>query len=321
MTTLVIVGAGASAFCSKQSLAAKQPPLGKDLYKELSEQYSEFRDIPEDIEALFAENFEMGFDALLAYGNSTKKLQPLLMLLQLGDYFVKYELNSVAYPKNEYFCLAKALMKKDIIYVSLNYELQLENALGILGFATSYRFNQQTPKTNRVVLKPHGSCNFMSAGNSITMENITIANASTSYETNDIHPYGLVEARRRISSALDTGNVAYAPVMSWYMKEKPSTHSPTFIANIRADYERAVKTSKRVVFIGVHCNPEDKHIWEPIAQANLPVGVINPEISHYRDWATERRLRPIRHIADTFGKCFKASNKLDNKFQEFLRVT
>jgi hypothetical protein len=69
-----------------------------------------------------------------------------------------------------------------------------------------------------------------------------------------------------IDKIFDSG-FSVPPAMSLYAPGKANPVCPTFIEHLRSCWESAVLTADLVLIVGAHPNPNDPHIWEPIASA------------------------------------------------------
>ena len=63
--------------------------------------------------------------------------------------------------------------------------------------------------------------------------------------------------------------------------------SPKFVQEQQDDFVRTAESARAILIVGVNLNEEDTHIWEPLAKARAPLGVVNPDFGPYDEWASK----------------------------------
>lgn len=147
----IIFGAGASYGSGENTCVPYNPPLGKDLFAHLVRMGGEFSRLSEESKLIFqTQGFEAGMATI---EDDSRAINPLQK--ELACYLSGFEIR----PGNGYIRLFNKLhnVLKDICIVTLNYDLLIEQALGLQGFNIDYNDD----KKGITVLKPHGSSNFL----------------------------------------------------------------------------------------------------------------------------------------------------------------
>src|SRR5712664_3140427 len=144
MSVVILMGAGAS-FGSGDA-TPHVPPLGKDLFQELEGAGGIAAELPENIKAIFRDDFEKGMASYYeeAQGN-TMRFQR-----ELAHYLAQFHPG----PSNFYVRLLKDIGIEKVVYSSLNYDLLFESSAAMLGLNTIYE-NRKIRDCARL-LKPHG---------------------------------------------------------------------------------------------------------------------------------------------------------------------
>jgi hypothetical protein len=100
-------------------------------------------------------------------------------------------------------------------------------------------------------------------------------------------------------------NSGFGPVMSVFMAGKPNPYGQGCINKQRKDFELALRSSTRVVIIGVNLNMEDKHLWDCFNNYGGTVACFNPEgtqIENFKKWAEGSGVKKFRGFRNTFEK-------------------
>jgi hypothetical protein len=268
----VLVGAGASygAF-DEPSL---RPPLGSRLYDVLREEYpNTWGRIDGDLDAAFRDpeyGFERGMADLWQHGGSAT--QPAL--LDMGAYFTRFRFDQPVIP-NRYIELVALLEARGSLITwfwgSLNYEILLEITLFGVGYDPFYDGDRPDDggANPALVLKPHGSCNFVPAVGGTRWEGpMGFSGGHIWVDGNlDVKDILEVEAFCR-GSGIPAG-------MSLYAEGK---HSPVInraLEAIRAQWDLEVRASDAILVVGARPVPDnDVHVWNPIMQSEMPVALI-----------------------------------------------
>ena len=166
---------------------------------------------------------------------------------------------------------------------SLNYENLIEHALCRNGYALNGD-GASEPSATKTILKPHGSCGFLSHAPGVTMRNVRSENTKTDMQISTRVELDREKLRQWYE---DPENESLAPVMSYYAPGKHTRTNTGYVDTHRDFWRRAVGESDVCCIVGVRCNPADAHIWEPIAAAPCRLIFVNPKSEDQRafvDW-------------------------------------
>ncbi len=275
MTRLILTGAGAS-FGSKQ-VTPRIPPLGKDLFSELRSMAPDlWGALPEDVQTAFEPNFELGMARI--WNDGQVDVGPFLRII--GLYFSQFRPGK----SNTYRSLLTELSSigvlNEVVFSSLNYECLLEYVARDYGIQTiSYQDVGPCTSEQISVLKIHGSCNFMPHtiaaspgmlfGTGVTWEGVVRI-----VDCSEVGPY--------------LSNSALHPAMAVFMEGKPVQSCPGIIRDLQTRWAELVSEVEVVGLIGVRPNPDDAHIWEPLASTNARLVVVG-NTSEYEAWQHSQR--------------------------------
>ena len=166
---LLFFGAGASF--GSEVVTPYPPPLGANLFEGLASWHPAlWRNLPPDIQALLAGDFEVGTGSLWkAHSHAIA-----VMLRSMSKYF------SMFYPGtgNTYLNLIRVLEADGqldrTVFSTLNYECLLEHAIHMMtGHAIAYRMRERG-SNSCLVLKLHGSCNWVTQVVSMDPSSVSI---------------------------------------------------------------------------------------------------------------------------------------------------
>lgn len=288
-----LFGAGASAFSGR--CEPTNPPTGDKLFAALEGSLRCVKEIPNDIRALFAPEFEVGMDALW-------RTRPELMQSFLQD-MAKYFLQFVPTPSNHYIELIRLLGSKKVVVnlATLNYDLLIERSIETLGM--KYHHPLGPPVPNAIpVLKLHGSCNIVPdlgvgsisgilinlgppPGPGITVTGIG-GDMAKSLPVNEMYDFLHPEQ-------------TLVPCVAMYHKTKSIRDCPSAINRIQSTWRESLKTTERLFVIGTRFVQHDTHIWESIAAFPGELCWVSPEASEAEEWAKGHGLK-FMHYAKTF---------------------
>jgi len=290
---VILFGAGASN--GSGAVHPEPPPLGGDLFRLLAQAFPQtWRALPPPYRAAFAGPFEKGMAAILA----THLVSPLMQDMAL--FFTQY----LVAPGNAYTSFVAALREAgrldDAAFATLNYECLLEMALSATGRSVNYwdAFQQSTDES--AVWKLHGSCNFLPSdhGNAVVRARRGVSFVGTGGMFNvALRATDLAEAR-----AFVLGDTALFPAMAFYAPGKQVQISQATIQHIQGHYAAAVSAATAVAVIGVRPNPEDDHVWGPLASTPARVLFVGGR-DEYTDWKRSHRgRRPTRYLGGRFNE-------------------
>ena len=203
--------------------------------------------------------------------------------------------------------LLSSMMRGDAlekaVFCTLNYECLFERCARRHGYDVSYRRPRETASV--LLLKPHGSCNFMTPSGFI-QRNVTMVNVGTYYDG----PLEFVDPGSIRSRYAESGP-AIPPAMSLFAPGKESPVAPTFARETRGEWARAIASSDVAVVIGAQPNMADGHVWEPIIEHAPAVWYVG---GHGGDFpAFEARLEDrLESLGDRFEE---ASRELERRIR------
>jgi len=277
MENLVLVGAGASTGAETDSgkIIPEQPPLGSQLFDRLSSKYPDtWGALPADIQDEFVDDFERG---MVALGEEHSELHASLYRV-MGDYFASFR---IAASPTWYGRLASELegsiSNNKTVFASLNYECLLELALRRRGFEVAHCLSQRSDSA--VVLKPHGSCNFLS--DKVRAEGITFDEGVRF--GGDIQVVGLDEARQYCQ-----GDAALYPAMSLFRPDKYIQIGVHVVDKFQEMWKEAVDEAEKIAVIGVKPRESDEHIWGELSNTDADIYYIGGE-EPFRTWENAHR--------------------------------
>lgn len=280
---LFLFGAGASV-CSGAS--PRNPPLGKDLFAELTAAGYVPPDLPADVLKLFqtSPKFELGMEALARghYGSFAYNS----LLRSMGRYFAKF----LPTADSHYTKLFRALKNPRLAAATLNYENLIEHSLTELGLRA------------HKVIKPHGSCSFLPNLGSMVLQDIAIFDVGEDKADIEL-PVDIVLDPALIESwCVDPAHDCLAPAMSFYATAKPTRMCRNYVQSHRDAWKMAVSQCHLCFVVGVACNPRDAHIWEPLATADCNLVHVNIDDVEFQPWLEATRRKRATHWRKPFGE-------------------
>ena len=288
MTTLFLFGAGASRFSGE--CIPCPPPLGGELFGALRARGGVAASVDSTLAAAFGD-----FEAGMALFRSRYEGRTTTLLRETCAYLGEFKLGS----RNHYRTLVQGLhdLPDQIVLSTLNYELLLEQAIIEAGMRVAYSGPPAPPRAI-VLLKPHGSCNFLPYLPGFSFHNVTFAGGPGATAVDgQVRIVGADEARRfcRDEDSL-------APVIAVYARGKQVPFCPSFVGRIQEAWRAAVDSAARLFVIGVRTNPEDAHIWGPLASSTAPLWYVGPDRTAFEAWKKTSGRRNARHLANDFGE-------------------
>jgi hypothetical protein len=292
----ILIGAGASYGAG--GIGPERPPLGKELLGRLRRAFpgSWGSMLTDDELRAFGGDppFELGMQEL--WGK--RELRAQTLITDMARYFCRFE--AIAGRQNCYQALGRVLgkAKLEISCCSLNYDCLLEENLG-----GRFRHAAELDSAhNTVILKPHGSCNYLSPITR-TAKNVRMEGPYTYVMGGDVE----VVSRREVLQILDENAPTIPPVFSLYEKDKFTPVNSEALSVVRRLWSEVVPQSDVVLTIGARPVLEDEHVWQPITEAaDTPVWFVG-----FEDDDAYRALRArigdrLDHVADTFEDALPA---------------
>ena len=175
---------------------------------------------------------------------------------------------------------------------TLNYDLLIESALSRLNLPVAYDPQQQK---GVVVLKLHGSCNFLPDLGGITIGQVTGVDCRR-HIVGPVRPASRPFAQRFLS----TNGVA--PAIALYAKGKTVLNCDQFVERVQEMWRERVEVAGSIFVIGVALNREDPHIWEPLRRARAPLWYVGPEPDEVLEWGRNERGGRTEHLERGFAE-------------------
>lgn len=284
---ILVFGAGASYGCGR--VRPEAPPLGTGLFEALARSFpGTWGGLPKQIDLLFRENFEAGMQELWAqYSQVVPELTQ-----QMALFFVQFR------PTEKGCTLYSQLVAAAIspssteptLFSTLNYECLLEYAAWEVGIPVDYFGPPSSGALS--VWKLHGGCNLLPTGMRATRgvqftQGVTFGTeVAPARDLNEVCEFCL-------------GDNALPPVMSLFMKGKPVQVSPQSVAAIQQEWGSAVLRASTIIVVGVNPNPEDSHIWDPLATTAADLWYCGAP-AQFHQWSKSHRSRSTRYLGGTF---------------------
>jgi len=279
MVAVVFIGAGAS-FGSGET-TPYQAPLGFQLFDRLVEQEGIARTFPPDLAATFRSNFEAGVAAYRATENSN--------MAALQREIALYLAKLTPGPNNHYVELIRGAGWKNVVYVTLNYDLMIELAARHLSIDTHYDFANPNPGIR--LLKIHGSCNWWPVGPK--MEGVTFEEGMAAHVDLPVKSHN-----QNDTIGLCLKQDSYSPSMAYFAEGKPVTSSPSAIKAQQIMWLDTIAKATRIFVVGVRVYPIDTHIWEPLANTKARMTYFGREESRgeFDEWVSKTPQKGGRHF-------------------------
>lgn len=288
--TLVLTGAGASFGC--EHIYPKQPPVSDQLYDELASSF------PYSWGSIAGEKFRQNFEAgMYEIWQQRSTIVPQLMR-EMAIYFSQFHSDGSFSDLYSQFLkhIVSNDMEEQIVLSTINYECILELAACNLGFKIDYFTDTQSSKEKVILWKLHGSCNFIPKGISATKGVIYTAGVQFGAGIEPIQPNQV--------PMFCTSNTALYPAMSIFTQGKPMQICSQIIQRLQGYWASRVTRAGKVVIIGVNPNPNDSHIWNPLANTDAKILYIGNK-ERFENWISQ--FRPTKNslwLADKFRDGF-----------------
>jgi hypothetical protein len=221
---------------------------------------------------------------------------------KIASYFAGFTLDSTG--DDLYSRLLAFLQRtgkiKHCVFASLNYECIFEQAADKLEIQVDYSCGERRDE-GISVLKPHGSCSFITPDIRQWEHQLTNPNAHLACGMECLSPVGIEET---LAAKLGPKNCNY-PVMSLYSLGKDSLVAGMKIQEIRNAWSTLLlgaSAEATVAVIGVRPNSGDTHVWTPIQNTSAKLLYIGSE-NDSPIWASAKS-RCIRFLPKTFEDGF-----------------
>lgn len=261
MKISILIGAGASY--GNYIDDKKGPPLGTALFEVLEKKY------PESWGKISLKKIisnKKDFETIMTEIWQNQDENTARQLIDMGLFFAEF--NPVE--DDNYSQLIKALhgkgLLKDTGFGSLNYDCIFEISACRLGFKLDFGLENHLPE-NILILKPHGSCNFIPS-DELNVSGITfIQSGGGGYLDGPIQIADLDKVRNKYIKE----NQSIPPAMSLYAPGKFTPTGAAFISKQKDDWKKIASESEYIITIGTNPNLNDDHIWGPIIKSGAKV--------------------------------------------------
>lgn len=249
---LFLFGAGASYGCNGTN---EKVPLGINLFTNLKNRFPETWGIlPPGFENDFKENFEKGMSRLWSDLSYNSKIPSFMK--DFAIFFSKFKITD--YNKNLYYQLFSELKKRNVleetVLSTINYDCLIDYALEKLN--VNYSYSISNINNTIVVLKIHGSCNYL-----LDPKVISVKSGAKYRPGITFNPPLVFKSPEDIEEYCYSDTALY-PAMAIYMSSKPIQMGSVAITRIQKDWQDIIMNAEKVFIVGANPNMEDKHIWD-----------------------------------------------------------
>ena len=266
---LIIFGAGASY----GSQATGVPPLGRDLYDALCKwDRATWGSLPGEWADQFRTDFEGAAADFIAHGLFGAPLQ-----WSLADYFFKKFVPLEANLYTRLLHRTRAAVQR-LALATLNYDRLLLLAARQADVPLVVGANRH-PGAGLPLCLPHGSSCICCMGLHAAGSDDATDRAEPGGTAGIVHTVDDFDRERGGNDSL--------PVMSCFEAEGRHFSCEDFIREERHHFGTWVRTAEGIAIVGLQVRPEDRHIWDHVAEAPGQVVYFSGEAaaSRYRDWA------------------------------------
>ena len=287
MITLIF-GAGASY--GSGMTHPYNPPLGNRLFEKLVSLNGAFSNIPESARRIFEnDGFE---DGMATISNDSRVINQLQK--EIACYLSKFQVTS----NNAYSRLFKKIRHAmpNINIVTLNYDIMIEQALSLNGYATDYNDSGK----GVTLLKPHGSSNFLPRiPNGCTFNNVVAVDCTTFFEGLETTA---VSTCAEVKHWCDNPqNNSLSPVLCMYEKGKRAVINSGLIGDIQNKYKNVISNSNLVILVGIKYIKHDSHIWQPLEDSNASLLIVDPYPQETIEWVNRVGKTNVQVIPSGFN--------------------
>jgi len=285
----LIFGAGASH--GSGGCSPTPPPLGNDLFNELTKLNGAFSMLDNSSKAIFSSE---GFEAGMATISNDSRIINLLQK-ELACYISKFSVKT----DNAYIRLFNKLNSciEHINIATLNYDLLIEQSLA----HHSINFNYNTDNNGINVIKLHGSSNFLpKIPNGIVLSGNAMINCDSFVE--GLETIAVSTSKEIESWCEDETNSDLSPVIAMYAEGKRVVINRNTIQSIQTKYSEFIASSQLVVLVGIKYLSHDTHIWNPIIHTRPNLLIIDPYPKNILDWAKDNSFDNISVIEKSFDQ-------------------
>ena len=264
---VILFGAGASHRATH--VLPQAPPLGNGLYDALAALYPKEWGSESHLGKMWATQLRDDFERAMSEEVLPKvcSLSLLEWHRRVAEFFAGYHLDGDG--RDMYSLLLSGLessgLLKRLTLGSLNYDCLLEEAIIGLGLSTDYMLDDRARQGSIPLVKPHGSCNFIT-GN-LFWKRAYLTNENASSIECDFTALPVRALKDGLLERFSTYEPALSPVLGLYSPDKPSMVAPAKLQNLRNTLAERIKRATALALIGLRPNLRDPHLWEPVAQS------------------------------------------------------
>jgi hypothetical protein len=184
-------------------------------------------------------------------------------------------------------------IKHPVVFATTNYDLLIEHSICQIGYSVLHRLLPVWTNTH-LVLKIHGSCNFLP-----NIPNIILRNISTKANT-------VIDAGVRVVTPSEVAEFcnkedSIAPAIAMYAKGKAVKFCPKFVLQQQKLWQESISKVKKIFVVGLRVNSEDAHIWQFLALSKAELLYVGKK-EDFEIWAKENKRENARWIADKFNE-------------------
>ncbi|EED0940983.1 hypothetical protein ED113_RS23235 [Escherichia coli] len=296
MGALILLGAGAS-FGSGPCVGG-QPPLGGALIDEMRKEGGISTTIQGEMLELFRNDPEKAMIRFFEERNSDVTALLKEMAIALARFSIK--------KGNFYLKLIAMIKKKKNIYLATtNYDLLIEQAIWSHRINVQYRTDNRIPNSMSL-LKIHGSCNFIPAGIATGVSFRHASGAGGALTDGDIKIYNDQEEIINYCKS----DTSLAPAVAMYHPEKTVIHCPSIVNLQQQQFKEKVKTSNKIIVIGLKINPDDHHIWDELKETKADIYIVDKQRLPVMEWKKQIAKQNVFYLSDTFENSLKQIERL-----------
>jgi hypothetical protein len=291
LSSVFIFGAGASY--GSGPCYPSPPPLGKDLFSALAKEGGVAGSVSTELATLFSVDFEAGMDVFWKERN----VATTALLREMAKYFVRFE----PLPGNCYSQLLKVLdgTRKKAVLVTTNYDLLIEHAITRAGLKVSYA-GLPAPPDNVVVLKIHGSCNFLPDLQPRQISGFLFDHSATEDGAIIENDVKVATSTQQILEFCDTED-SIAPALAMYAPSKRVLYCQGFVKAQQEAWAQAANHASRIFIVGLRVHPVDEHIWGVLARCAAPLYYVGFEPNEFATWAETLRRKGAYVLSKSFA--------------------
>lgn len=294
----ILIGAGASFGAS--GIAPEKPPLGGELLDRLQAAFpATWGALLDDEElAAFKEDppFESGM-RLLWYKND-QRMQSLLT--DMAIYFSRFVPDGSHNLYRDLLRMVMSVRGSSFAFCSLNYECVFEQIAAEVGLNLA-NLSMVTEPPCALLLKPHGSCNYI---HPVTrnISNLTTT-GSPHYVYHEAPGFGDLEVVpcNEVAKIYEKVAPSIPPAMSLFEPSKHSPVDPGLMGMVRRGWVECAMQGDVILTIGARPVLADHHIWDAVISSSAVVWFVGGQDDAYSD--LEARIgKRLTHIGSTFAE-------------------